>query len=58
MAYMGDGRGAYRGLVRESEGKKPFGRHKCRWDHNFKMVLQEVRWGDTDCCDLAQYRDK
>jgi len=58
VAYMVDRRGAYRGLVGESEGKKPFGSHKCKWEHNFKVDLQEVRQGGTDCSDLARYRDK
>jgi hypothetical protein len=55
---MGDRRGAYRGLVKESEGKKPFGSPRCRWERNFKMNLQEVRGGGTDYIDLAQDRDK
>jgi len=58
VACMGDRRGAYKILVRESEGRKPFGSPKCRWELNFKMDLQEVRRGGTDCSDVAQYREK
>jgi hypothetical protein len=37
----GDRRGAYRVLVRKSEGKRPLGRHRPRWE-DIKMGLQEV----------------
>ena len=42
VACMVDRSGAYRVLVGESEGKKPFGSPRCRWEHNIKMDLQEV----------------
>jgi len=38
----GKRRGAYRVLVGESEGKRPLGRHGCRWGDNIKMDLKEV----------------
>jgi hypothetical protein len=28
--------------VEKSEGKKPLGRTRCRWEDNIKMYLQEV----------------
>jgi hypothetical protein len=34
---MGEGRGAYRVLVRKPESKRPLGRSKCRWEDNIKM---------------------
>jgi len=41
---MGDGRGAYRGLVGRPDGRRPFGRPRCRWE-NTKMDFQEVGCG-------------
>ena len=54
---MGDWRGAYRGLVEESERKKPFGSPRYRWERNIKTDLQEVQKEGTDCIDLARDRD-
>jgi hypothetical protein len=39
---MGEMRGAYSVLLRKSEGKRPLGRPRCRWEGNIKMDLQEV----------------
>ena len=37
-----------------SEGKRPLGRSRRRWENNIKMGLQEVVCGVTNCIDLAQ----
>jgi len=42
---MGERRGVYRVLVGKPEGKRPLGRHICRWEDNIKMGLQEVGRG-------------
>jgi hypothetical protein len=42
---MGERSGAYRVWVGKSEGKRPFGRPRHRWEVIFKMDLQEVGWG-------------
>ena len=39
---MGEGRGVKNVLVGKSEGKKPLGRPRLRWDHNVKKDLEEV----------------
>jgi len=39
VARMGERRGFYRVLVGESEGKRPFGRPRRRWEDNIKMDL-------------------
>jgi hypothetical protein len=39
VARMGEGRGAYRVLVRRPEGKRPLGRPRRRWEDNIKMDL-------------------
>jgi hypothetical protein len=55
---MGERRIACRILVGNTEGKRPLGRPRHRWEDNIKMDLQEVRWeGDIDWIDLAQNRD-
>jgi hypothetical protein len=42
VAHMGEGRGAYRGLVENPEGKRPMVRPRHRWEDNINMDLQEV----------------
>jgi len=39
---MGERSGLFRALVGKSEGKKPLGRSRRRWEDNIKMDLQEV----------------
>ena len=45
VALMGEGRGVHRVLVGKSEGKKPLGKPRRRWEDNIKMDLQEVAGG-------------
>ena len=47
----------YRVLVRNTEGERPLGRPRCRWEDNIKMDLQKVGCEGVDC-DLAQDRDR
>ena len=58
MARMGQGRGVYRVLVGKSEGKRPLGRPRRRWEDNIKMDLQEVGGGCKAWMELAQDRDR
>ena len=58
MACMVEGRGVHRVLVWKPEGKRPFGRHRHRWENNIKMDLQEVGEGCGDWMDLAQDRER
>ena len=41
----------------KSEGKRPLGRSRRRWEDNIKMDLQEVGCRGMDWIDLAQDRD-
>jgi len=43
--HRGGGGGVYRVLVGRPEGKRPLGRHGCRWEDNFKLDLREIRIG-------------
>ena len=42
VAFMGERRGTYRVLEGKSEAKNPVGSHRCWWEHNIKMDLQDV----------------
>jgi len=45
-------------FVGKSEGKKPLGRPRRKWEDNIKMDLQEVEWGAVERIDLAPDRDR
>ena len=51
-------RGVYRIVVGKSEGKRPTGRPRRRWEENIKMDLYEVGCGVMDWMKLAQDRDR
>jgi hypothetical protein len=58
VARMGVERGVHKVLVGKSEGKRPLGRPRRRWEDNIKMDFQEVIGGRGDWIDLAQDRDR
>ena len=39
---MGERRGAYRVLMGKSEGRRPYTRHRPRWEDNIKIHIQEL----------------
>jgi len=45
VARMEDMKGVYRVLMRKTEGRRPVGRPRRRWEDNIKMDIQEVGWG-------------
>jgi hypothetical protein len=51
VACMGERRGIYRVLEGKSEGYRPLGRPRLKWEDNIKMDLQEV--GGMDWIELA-----
>jgi hypothetical protein len=54
VARMGERRGAYRALVGKSEGRRPLGRSRRRWEDNIKMDLRAV--GSGACTGLIWLR--
>ncbi|KAJ4448339.1 hypothetical protein ANN_10354 [Periplaneta americana] len=53
-----ESRSAYRVLVGRSEGKRPLGRPRRRWEDNIKMDLREVGYDDREWINFAQDRDQ
>ena len=51
-------RGLHRVLVEKTEGKRPLGGPRRRWEDNIKMDPQEVGGGCGDWMELAQDRDR
>jgi hypothetical protein len=45
-------------LAGKSEGKKPLGRPRHRWEDNTEMDLEEVVWENVDWFNLAKDRFK
>ena len=45
-------------LVGKSEGKRPLGRSKRKWEDNIKMDLKKVGGGRGDWMELVQDRDR
>jgi hypothetical protein len=58
VACLGEGRDVHRVVVGKPEGKRPLGRHRCRWKVNIKIDLEEVRGGCGDWMEQAQDRDR
>ena len=48
----------HRVLVEKSEGKRPLGRPRRRWEDNIKTDLHEVGGGCGDWMELAQDRER
>jgi hypothetical protein len=55
---MGERRLIFRVLVGKSEGKRPLGRPRHRWEDNIKTDLKEVGCGGMDWIKLTQERDR
>ena len=58
VARMEERRGTYSALVGKSEGKRPHGRRRRRWEDNIKMDLEEMGCGVMAWIKLAQDRDR
>jgi hypothetical protein len=58
MWHAWERKNVYRGLMGKSEGKRPFGRPRRRWEDEIRMDLREICWGSVDWIQLAQDRDR
>jgi hypothetical protein len=45
-------------LLGISDGKRPVGRLRRRWEDNIRIDLSEIRWEDVDWLHLTQDRDQ
>jgi hypothetical protein len=48
VARKEEKKNAYRLLVGKTEGGRPLGRTRHRWEDNIRMGFVEVGWGDVD----------
>jgi hypothetical protein len=51
-------RNAYKISVGKSEGKRPCGRPRGRWEDNIRMDIRETGWEGLDLIHLAQDSDQ
>jgi hypothetical protein len=58
VARMGEERKVYKVLVGNSEGRRPLGRPRRRWEDGVRMDLRETDLGGVDWIRLAQDRDR
>jgi hypothetical protein len=50
---MGEERKVYKVLVEKSEGKRPLGRPRRRWEDGIRMDLRDTVWGSVQWIQLA-----
>jgi hypothetical protein len=55
---MGDERSVYKVLMGKSEGKRPLGKPRRRWEDGIRMDLSEIGWRSVEWIQLAQDRDR
>jgi hypothetical protein len=58
VARMGEERKLYKFLVGKSEGKRPLGRPRRRWEDGIRMDLREIGLGCVDWIRQSQDRDR
>jgi hypothetical protein len=58
VARMGEERKVYKILLGKSEGKRPLGRPRRRWEDGIRMDLGEIGLGGVDWIRLDQDRDR
>jgi hypothetical protein len=58
VARMGEERKVYKVLVEKTEGRRPLGRPRRRWEDGIRMDLREIGLCGVDWIRLAQDRDR
>jgi hypothetical protein len=58
VARMGQERNVYKVLMEKSEGKRPLGRPRRRWEDGIRIDLREIGWESVEWIQLAQDRDR
>jgi len=58
VARMGQRIRVYRVLVGKTEGKRPLGRPRRRWEDNIKFDLEEIGCSVMDLIELVQDSDR
>jgi hypothetical protein len=53
---VGETRNAYKVLVGKTEGKRPLGGLRHKWEKNIRMDLRKIAYVGVDCIQLAQNR--
>jgi hypothetical protein len=48
VARRREERNVYRVLIGKSEGEKPLGRPRRRWEDGIRMDLRKIGWGSVD----------
>jgi hypothetical protein len=48
----------YKSYVAKSEGMRPLGRPKCRWEDNIRMDVTKIVWQDVISIYTARERDQ
>jgi hypothetical protein len=54
---MGERRGVHRVSVGKSEGKKPLGKPRRRYENDIKIRLTEIGWDGVDWVDMLKDED-
>jgi len=58
VARMREMRNSYSILVGKTEGRRPLGRPRRRWENNIIMDVRAVGWEGVDWINLAEDRDQ
>jgi hypothetical protein len=58
VTHMVRMRNAHSILIGKPEGKRPFRRHRHRWEDNIRMVLRGIGWQGMDWIHVVQDRDQ
>jgi hypothetical protein len=58
VAHMAKFRNTYKILVKNAEGKRPFGRPRRRWQDDIRMDRREIGWEGVEWMHLAEDYDQ